>query len=92
MKIPGTHPALAGHFPGNPVVPGVVIIDQVVSAISDKKGRSVVIKSIPFIKFLNPVGPDQDFDIRLVEKESGKVDFSVYSGEIKVLTGSLVCS
>lgn len=92
MKIPGTHPALAGHFPGNPVIPGAVIIDQVVSAISHKKGTSVELKSIPFVKFLNPVGPDQDIDIRLNEKESGKVDFSVYSGEIKILTGSLVCS
>lgn len=92
MKIPRTHPALAGHFPGRPVIPGVVIIDEVITAISDMKGRSVNIKSISFIKFLNPVGPDEEFEISLTEKDSGKVDFSVFSAEKKILTGSLVCS
>ena len=29
------HPCLPGHFPGSPLVPGVVVLDQVLAAIED---------------------------------------------------------
>jgi acyl-coenzyme A synthetase/AMP-(fatty) acid ligase len=37
--ISALHPALAGHFPGNPVVPGVVILERVCRALTRKGGR-----------------------------------------------------
>lgn len=33
MTIPADHPALPGHFPGDPVVPGVVILSRVANAL-----------------------------------------------------------
>ena len=33
------HPALAGHFPGNPIVPGVLILDEVMRAAEQWRGR-----------------------------------------------------
>ena len=33
FSIPFEHPALPGHFPGQPVVPGVVILEAVQTAI-----------------------------------------------------------
>ena len=32
FTIAPTHPALEGHFPGRPVVPGVMILDEVLAA------------------------------------------------------------
>jgi len=89
LRIPGTHPALAGHFPGDPVVPGVVILDKVISKLVEMKGASVEVKTIPAIKFLNPIEPDEEFDITFTEKKSGKVTFSVFSGDKIFLSGSL---
>ncbi len=89
MKIPVTHPALAGHFPGSPVVPGVVILDKVISELAELKGVRLEVKTFPAIKFLNPIGPDEEFDISFTEKDKGKITFSVFSREKTFLSGSL---
>jgi len=36
FTIPETHPALSGHFPGNPLVPGVVILDRVLQGLKNQ--------------------------------------------------------
>jgi 3-hydroxymyristoyl/3-hydroxydecanoyl-(acyl carrier protein) dehydratase len=33
LTIAAEHPALAGHFPGSPIVPGVVLLDEMVRAL-----------------------------------------------------------
>ena len=56
--IPTDHPSLQGHFPGNPIVPGVVILNEVVRLIEQKiTSRAIVgIRSVKFIKPLRPGG------------------------------------
>lgn len=65
LRIPADHPSLAGHFPGNPVVPGVVLLDHVLMAIQAQ--RSCRLQSIASVKFLQPVLPEDivDLDIRI---------------------------
>ncbi len=72
--IPADHPALIGHFPGNPIVPGVVILDEILQALADWRvdGRLL---SMPTVKFLAPLRPEQAFTIRLVDAGSGRVRF-----------------
>ena len=38
FTIPADHPALPGHFPGQPIVPGVVVLDRVVEVIEAGHG------------------------------------------------------
>lgn len=90
--VPAEHPAFAGHFPGNPIVPGVVILDQallfaekLLSAGVDRTGAWQVGNA----KFLSPVAPGEVLLFTLEQKASGNIAFSVKSGERSVASGSL---
>lgn len=39
LRIDATHPALPGHFPGRPLVPGVVLLEQVALALRHWRGQ-----------------------------------------------------
>jgi len=75
--IPADHPALAGHFPGDPIVPGVVLLDEVLSALP---GRM----DIPWAKFHAPLRPAEEFVIRIEQNK-----FSVHRGETLIASGGL---
>ena len=72
--IPVDHPSLAGHFPGTPIVPGVVVLDEVVSALAEwRKGSRLI--GISFAKFLAPIQPGQLFTIAFNAPENALIDF-----------------
>jgi 3-hydroxyacyl-[acyl-carrier-protein] dehydratase len=52
LVAPLNHPCYAGHFPGNPVVPGVLLLDLVVEAIA--RGAPRVVGSVKFQRVLSP--------------------------------------
>lgn len=58
------HPALPGHFPGQPVVPGVVVLDHVLSAIEGEHGPLGPLR-MPQVKFVQPLLPGQSATIML---------------------------
>ncbi len=90
MKIPADHPCLAGHFPGHPVVPAVVLLDCVAQALSAALGRTAVLSGIPSAKFLSPLAPDQDFTIELhIEPERGTARFRCVAGGLERVQGRL---
>lgn len=56
--IDAAHPALPGHFPGHPVVPGVVMLDEVMAVIYAHDSE-LALSSIIHWKFLAPLLPEQ---------------------------------
>ena len=73
FAIPADHPCLPGHFPGRPVVPGVVLLDQVMQA---ARAAGLDADSLPSAKFLAPIGPAQEVTLLLRRTESGCVAFT----------------
>lgn len=61
--IPAGHPSLAGHFPGNPVVPGVVVLEQVAGALQRRDGRQIA--GFRQVKFVAPLLPQQTATLEL---------------------------
>ena len=55
FAVEPTHPALPGHFPGHPIVPGVLLLDHVLSAVIAELKRPVsVLKQVKFVAALLP--------------------------------------
>ena len=58
FSIPGAHPCLAGHFPGCPIVPGVLLLEHALAAIEAAHGPLPALR-LPQVKFLQPLLPGE---------------------------------
>ena len=83
--VPADHPALVGHFPGNPLVPGVVLVSLAESAARELVGAGARLVRLPVLKFLQPLRPDEPFAIRV---EADRVDGMVVKFTIAVVADS----
>ncbi len=60
VQTPLEHPCYAGHFPGRPVVPGVLLLELVTQVIG--RGAPTLIDGVKFHRALNP---GQSFELSL---------------------------
>jgi 3-hydroxymyristoyl/3-hydroxydecanoyl-(acyl carrier protein) dehydratase len=88
--VPLDHPAFAGHFPGTPVLPGVVLLDAVLHATTAATGIALDLCEISSVKFLSPASPGDELVIQHILSASGTIRFDVVAGARKVASGSIV--
>ena len=55
--FPLEHPAARGHFPGDPIIPGAVLLSEVLLAIEAELGQPLLPCRVRSVKFLRPVRP-----------------------------------
>ena len=80
------HPAFAGHFPGAPIVPGVLLLDAAVAALEQQTGQRVA--QIASAKFLRPVAPGQILSLAWDAPTATR--FEIKSGPHLAASGSLM--
>lgn len=85
LRIGADHPALPGHFPGNPIVPGVVLLRCVADAL--KQWRDQPMPRLD-VKFLAPLLPEQDAQIEL-HGDAARVRFAIRRGADVLAKGTV---
>ncbi|MFK7978146.1 MAG: hypothetical protein AB8C02_18580 [Halioglobus sp.] len=72
LEIPQEHPAYAGHFPGEPLVPGALLLAWlqalVEREISNQQRRQCKLNEVSSIKFTAPVRPGDSLSIELTQR------------------------
>lgn len=89
LHIPADHPAFAGHFPGIPITPGVVLLDLAMLAIAQHRQREVQPCKIRNLKFLSPVLPDTQLSVQYEITANGALQFEIRNGAQLAVTGEL---
>ena len=88
------HPALPGHFPGRPVVPGVVVLDRVVAALERLHGPLQPLR-LPQVKFLQPLLPGERARIELepvAANDASRWRFRVLRAGATIASGEIVAA
>lgn len=89
FTIPADHPALPGHFPGHPIVPGVVLLDHAIAALGASLNRPLDTWRLASAKFLSPVAPGEPLDLAFDAVAGGAIRFTLRAGARDVATGVL---
>jgi 3-hydroxyacyl-[acyl-carrier-protein] dehydratase len=97
--FPADEPFFRGHFPGDPLVPGVILAEalaQMAGIAAGQAGRSFRLTAIKGMKFLAAVRPDEVITLqaRKLGAVGGLWQFEVRAtvGEVIVAEGAVVLS
>jgi 3-hydroxymyristoyl/3-hydroxydecanoyl-(acyl carrier protein) dehydratase len=88
-QVPPDHPSFDGHFPGHPILPGVVLLAEALAAIESATATTATAWTLDAVKFLSPVTPGTALAITHAVQPHGGVRFEIRAGERLVASGSL---
>ena len=92
LPIAADHPAYAGHFPGTPVLPGVVLLDATIDAL-EKAGKGPAGHwEISSAKFQSVVRPGETLTLHHESLPNGSIRFAIRAADRAVSNGLIVPS
>jgi 3-hydroxymyristoyl/3-hydroxydecanoyl-(acyl carrier protein) dehydratase len=89
LAIAADHPAYAGHFPGQPILPGVVLLDEALFALAAVQGVAAATGQIKSAKFLSPVQSGESLRLDYSSTAPGVFRFELKAAERVVASGVL---
>ncbi|MGY6215310.1 beta-hydroxyacyl-ACP dehydratase [Methylolobus aquaticus] len=74
FSVAPDHPALPGHFPGDPILPGVTLLERVFQLLEESEGMSAPM-GLANVKFLAPLRPGDSCSIEIEARGPGHYRF-----------------
>lgn len=84
--VPPDHPSLAGHFPGHPILPGVVLLDRLQIGLA---AAGIAIAEISNAKFSSPALPGEALCFTAQPQVAGKLSFRIDCAGRDIASGTL---
>ncbi len=89
LHFAADHPTGAGHFPGNPIIPGALLLAEVLRAIEQSEAADFAACNVKAAKFLHPARPGDTVEIVYTRSARGTIEFQCEVAGTKVLTGAV---
>lgn len=89
IKVPRDSPWLDGHFPGEPVLPGLAQISMVYDVIQQASAGKMRVSSVSRVRFKRMVRPDDLLAVSVVPmaREADTFSFRIQIRETPVCSG-----
>ena len=71
VRVPSDSPWFVGHFPDEPILPGVAQLDMALSVISHFSKRQIKIKGVERVRFKKIIRPDDPLRV-IAEPRDGR--------------------
>jgi 3-hydroxymyristoyl/3-hydroxydecanoyl-(acyl carrier protein) dehydratase len=92
LDIPHDHASFSGHFPMNPILPGVLLLERVMSYVQSLATSPLQSYSLLNVKFLSAVSPGDKLSLALSDGNSNEKHFSVHILQSGQDDGILACT
>ena len=90
FSIPHDHASLPGHFPGRPIVPGVVLLERVLEAIELTHAPLGTLR-MPQVKFMQPLLPGELAEV-VLEGDAPRWRFRVLRDAALLASGEIIAT
>lgn len=89
LALAPDHPAYAGHFPGDPMAPGVVLLDLALAAIGERAGLDLARCGLASVKFHSPARPGEPVTLHYAGQPNGTFRFELDCNGRRLASGVL---
>lgn len=90
LRIPADHPAFAGHFPGAPIVPAVVLLDEALWRVGDALRIAAHECAIQSAKFLSAARPGESLQLAITQEANRRIAFEIRAPDRLIASGVLL--
>ncbi len=86
-QFPGDHASLPGHFPGQPIAPGAVLLDRLALMARQVPPLADAGLRLEQVKFLQPCRPGDRLAFTFEARDAGGFSFRIERDEMVLVQG-----